>query len=160
MIREELRLDNQLCFKVHRLSRLFVSMYQPLLGLLGITYPQYTVMLVLWERQSVDYQELAGLLGYSTGTLTPLIERLEQMRVIRREKNETDRRRTNVVLLPAGREMAARVEAAVGRIGEAGIAFDPDRLKGYAETIDSLTAELIEAEQKLTGSETIDNEKK
>ncbi len=139
MIREDLRLENQLCFRVHRLSRQFIGLYQPLLNRLGLTYPQYLVMLVLWEEDSMDYQELADRLDYSTGTLTPVIQRLEQAGLIQREKCSVDRRRTQVCLLPDGEALRSEVEAMADIINETRIVTGEKKLSQYGSAIDSLS---------------------
>ena len=73
-----LKLDNQLCFSVYALSRLITKAYQPLLDTLGVTYPQYLVLMLLWEHESLTVKELGEKLLLDSGTLTPLLKRMEQ----------------------------------------------------------------------------------
>jgi DNA-binding MarR family transcriptional regulator len=112
-----LTLDNQLCFAVYAASHAFNKAYKPLLAELGITYPQYLVMLVLWEKRVASVTEIAGALGLDTGTLSPLLKRLEKTGYIRRERSKEDERQVAIHLTPAGlakREVASRIVRAIG----------------------------------------------
>ncbi|AHC16708.1 MarR family winged helix-turn-helix transcriptional regulator [Salinispira pacifica] len=139
MIREEYKLENQLCFRVHRLSRLFIKMYQPLLNRLGITYPQYLVLLVLWERGSIDYQELADRLELKTGTLTPIIQRLEKMDLVRRSKNPVDMRKTAVSLRDGGIAMKEKLEDHAEELSKLLDNLDTGRYENFAKMVDQVT---------------------
>src|SRR5258708_25930433 len=81
-----LALDRQLCFALYAASRAVTALYRPLLDALGLTYPQYLVMLVLWEQESVLVKELGAALQLDYGTLTPLLKRLETHGLLRRER--------------------------------------------------------------------------
>jgi DNA-binding MarR family transcriptional regulator len=106
---EELcRLDNQLCFAVYSASNLITRLYRPLLEPLGITYPQYLVLLVLWERAPRTVGELGEALGLDSGTLTPLLKRLEANGIVVRRRAPEDERRVLVELTPAGQKLRAR----------------------------------------------------
>src|ERR1700759_5472942 len=87
-----LRLDNQICFAVYSASHAFNRVYKPLLDRLGLTYPQYLVMLVLWERDGVAVKEIGERLHLDSGTLTPLLKRLEQAGLIKRTRSTEDER--------------------------------------------------------------------
>lgn len=107
-----LLLDNQLCFALYAASRAVVRAYQPLLQPLGLTYPQYLVMLVLWEEDGPSVKELGGRLELDSGTLTPLLKRLEAHGLVRREGDAEDERVVRVRLTDEGRALrrkAARV---------------------------------------------------
>lgn len=103
-----LKLENQLCFPLYALSRMLTKAYQPLLQELGLTYPQYLVFLLLWQRQEMTVKELGEKLLLDSGTLTPLLKRLEQKQWISRRRDPRDERSVLVALLPAGRELEAQ----------------------------------------------------
>ena len=87
-----LLLDNQLCFALYSASNAIVRAYRPLLDKLDITYPQYLVLLVLWQQDEISLKQLGEQLFLDSGTLTPLLKRLESKGLIRRERNERDER--------------------------------------------------------------------
>ncbi|WP_076999621.1 MarR family winged helix-turn-helix transcriptional regulator [Variovorax sp. KK3] len=105
---EMLRLDNQLCFAVYSASLAMTKLYKPLLDKLHLTYPQYLVMLVLWERDGLMVSELGERLSLDSGTLTPLLKRLEASGLVARIRDVADERRVHVNLTPAGRRLKAR----------------------------------------------------
>lgn len=112
-----LQLQDQLCFALYAASRSVVARYRPLLDELGLTYPQYLVMLVLWEQDSVSVRELGTALHLESSTLSPLLKRLEAAGLIRRERRAEDERSVAVRLTPSGarlREAARAVPAAIG----------------------------------------------
>jgi DNA-binding MarR family transcriptional regulator len=100
-----LKLDNQLCFSVYALSRLITKAYQPLLDTLGVTYPQYLVLLLLWEHESLTVKELGEKLLLDSGTLTPLLKRMEQRGWLSRRRATHDERSVIAALLPTGRAL-------------------------------------------------------
>jgi DNA-binding MarR family transcriptional regulator len=97
-----LKLDNQLCFAVYAASHAFTKVYKRLLAELGLTYPQYLVMLFLWEKKVALVTEIAAALGLDTGTLSPLLKRLEKTGFIRRERSREDERQVAIHLTPEG----------------------------------------------------------
>ncbi|QNH61137.1 MarR family winged helix-turn-helix transcriptional regulator [Hymenobacter sediminicola] len=99
------QLDNQLCFPLYALSRMVTKAYQPLLQELDLTYPQYLVFLLLWEHQELTVKELGDKLLLDSGTLTPLLKRLEQKHWISRRRDPRDERSVIIGLLPAGRAL-------------------------------------------------------
>ena len=107
---EMLQLDNQLCFAVYSASLAMTKRYKPLLEKLQLTYPQYLVMLVLWERDGLTVSELGERLLLDSGTLTPLLKRLEQAGLIVRERRQSDERQVEVGLTRSGRALRARAE--------------------------------------------------
>ena len=112
----QLQLDNQLCFLFHRISRELTAAYRPLLADLGLTYPQYLVMLVLWEDDGLGVGEIGERLALDSGTLSPLLRRLESGGLVRRARDAVDERRVTIHLTPQGRELeqqAADVPAAL-----------------------------------------------
>ncbi|MDB5878894.1 MAG: transcriptional regulator, MarR family [Variovorax sp.] len=100
-----LKLDNQLCFAVYSTSLAMTRIYKPLLEKLELTYPQYLVMLALWERDGVMVSELGTQLSLDSGTLTPLLKRLESIGHVSRLRDVTDERRVRVTLTPSGRAL-------------------------------------------------------
>lgn len=99
---DPLRLDQQLCFPLYAASNLLTRRYRPLLEALGLTYPQYLVMLVLWEDAPRTVGELGRLLYLDSGTLTPLLKRLAAQGLIARQRAEEDERRVMISLTKAG----------------------------------------------------------
>lgn len=107
-----LLLDRQLCFALYSTSLAMTKLYKPLLSELGLTYPQYLVMLVLWEAQRLTVSELGARLALDSGTLTPLLKRLESARLVTRTRDADDERRVLVSLTGAGqalRQAATRI---------------------------------------------------
>src|SRR6478672_7055037 len=108
---QALLLDNQLCFALYSASLAMTKLYKPLLDELGLTYPQYLVMLVLWERDGLMVSELGERLSLDSGTLTPLLKRLEANGLVARIRDVADERRVHVSLSAAGRRLKARAAA-------------------------------------------------
>jgi DNA-binding MarR family transcriptional regulator len=109
-------LDNQLCFALYSTSLAMTKLYKPLLDELGLTYPQYLAMLVLWERDGLMVSELGQRLYLDSGTLTPLLKRLESAGLVSRLRDVDDERRVHIHLTAAGRRLktrAAKVPACV-----------------------------------------------
>src|ERR1700747_3065925 len=96
-----LMLSNQLCFAVYSTAHAFNRVYKPLLDSLGLTYPQYLVMLTLWERDRVTVTAIGEQLFLDSGTLTPLLKRLEAAGLLRRSRDRADERQVLVTLTPA-----------------------------------------------------------
>lgn len=102
---QALLLENQLCFDLYSASLAMTKIYKPLLTKLGLTYPQYVVMLVLWESDGLMVSEIGDRLFLDSGTLTPLLKRLESSGVLTRQRDAADERRVRVNLTPAGRAL-------------------------------------------------------
>ena len=105
MTYEQLKLENQLCFPVYAASRLIIRAYQPYLDELGITYPQYLVLLVLWETDNLPVNDIAKKLILNTNTITPLLKRMEQQGLIHRTRSAADERKVLVHLSENGKEL-------------------------------------------------------
>ncbi len=103
-----LALDMQLCFALYSASLAMTKLYKPLLAPLGLTYPQYLVMLVLWEQDGQPVSAIGERLTLDSGTLTPLLKRLEGAGLVHRLRDSADERRVLIQLTPAGRAMKAR----------------------------------------------------
>ena len=111
-----LQLDNQLCFALYSTSLAMTKVYKPLLDELGLTYPQYLAMLVLWERDGLMVSELGERLYLDSGTLTPLLKRLEVSGYISRVRDSKDERRVNITLTSSGRKLKTRAAKIPGCI--------------------------------------------
>lgn len=102
MIYENLKLDHQLCFPAYAASRLIIREYQPYLDKLEITYTQYLVLMILWERDDVPVNDIAKRLFLNTNTITPLLKRMEQQKLIKRKRSSHDERSVSVRLTKEG----------------------------------------------------------
>ena len=120
---DQLKLSNQLCFPIYAASRLITREYQPYLDQLGITYPQYLVLMVLWETDGISVNEISKKLILNTNTITPLLKRMEIQGIIKRQRSESDERKVIVDLSEKGKLMqleAAKIpeKLAAGLISE------------------------------------------
>ncbi len=111
-------LENQLCFKLYALSRRLTNQYRPLLERLDITYPQYLVMMVLWKEKAITVKELGNRLYLDSGTLTPLLKRLEQKKFISRQRDTEDERSVIISLLKAGNELQQKAKKVPDVLGK------------------------------------------
>lgn len=102
---EQLLLQNQLCFPLYAASRLVIRAYQPFLDELGITYPQYLVMMVLWEKNELTVNDIVEKLMLQTNTVTPMLQRMEKMGIIERRKAGKDKREVIITLTNKGKSM-------------------------------------------------------
>ena len=105
-----LRLDNQLCFAVYAAAHALNATYKPLLEPLGLTYPQYLVMLVLWQEDGVTVSGLGSRLGLDSGTLTPLLKRLEAAGLVSRIRDAADERQVRISLTAPGRALKQKAK--------------------------------------------------
>ncbi|MEW1641369.1 MULTISPECIES: MarR family transcriptional regulator [unclassified Streptomyces] len=136
-----LRLDQQICFSLNAASRAFGGVYRVILKDLGLTYPQYLVMLVLWEHGELPVKKLGEHLRLDSGTLSPLLKRLETAGLVRRERSVRDERSVEVRLTDEGvalRERAVEVPRRI--LGATG--FDIDEIRALRERLDQLTGAL------------------
>ncbi len=108
---DPLLLGNQICFAVYSTAHAFNRVYKPLLDRLGLTYPQYLVMLVLWERDDVPLKDIGEKLFLDSGTLTPLLKRLEASGLIKRTRSTEDERQVLIALTPHGRALKEQARA-------------------------------------------------
>jgi MarR family transcriptional regulator, organic hydroperoxide resistance regulator len=112
-------LTDQMCFALYAASRAVTALYRPVLEPLGLTYPQYLVLLVLWERGSVPVRDLGAALQLDYGTLTPLLKRLEAHGLLRRERSATDERSVLITLTGEGAALRSRAQPIPAYIGTA-----------------------------------------
>lgn len=111
MAYEQLKLENQICFPIYAASRLITREYQPLLDELGLTYPQYLTLLVLWERDGLPVNEIGQKLLLNTNTVTPLLKRMEAQGLVTRRRSPDDERRVIVTLTSQGRALQEQAVA-------------------------------------------------
>ena len=140
-----LALDKQLCFALYSASLAMTKVYKPLLAPLGLTYPQYLVMLALWEHDGQSVSELGHKLALDSGTLTPLLKRLEAQGQLSRERDVADERRVLVRLTPAGRQLkvqARRVPQEIGRASGCELSEVVDLTRQLTTIRDALVAHI------------------
>ena len=135
------RLNRQLCFAMYSASRAATAAYRPMLDELGLTYPQYLVMMVLWEDEPRSVRELGEELGLDSGTLSPLLKRLEALKLVERRRSAEDERRVEVFLTDPGAALSAKSSAIPQQLADAAglSAAELDQLR---ETLGRLTAAL------------------
>lgn len=105
-----LKLENQVCFPIYALSRQITALYRPHLDKLGLTYPQYLVMMVLWEHKTKTVKELGEILFLDSGTLTPLLKRMEITGLVNRKRSESDERIVNIDITEKGIQLKKQAE--------------------------------------------------
>jgi len=140
-----LQLDNQLCFALYSASLTMTKLYKPVLDRLGLTYPQYLTMLVLWEANELSVSELGQRLYLDSGTLTPLLKRLEAAGWLKRERDAADERRVIVSLTPEGRKLrdkAAGVPELVASAAQCSLSDLSDLKKRLQRLRSNLSAHL------------------
>ena len=120
-----LLLDNQLCFPLYACAREVVKRYRPFLDELGLTYTQYIAMMVLWETPCISSRQLGRRLFLDSGTLTPVLKRLEAMGYVNRKRDEKDERNLLVTLTEAGQALKARAAFVPGQMASC-IRMEPE----------------------------------
>lgn len=118
MNNEQLKLENQLCFPVYAASRLITRAYQPYLQALRITYPQYLVLMLLWEQDTQPVNTIAKKLVLNTNTITPLLKRMEQLCLIVRKRSETDERQVMISLTEKGQDLKQKASQIPQKMAE------------------------------------------
>ncbi|MNJ92080.1 Organic hydroperoxide resistance transcriptional regulator [compost metagenome] len=111
-----LKLEKQICFPIYALSREVIQRYRPFLEELDLTYPQYLVFLVLWEEDKQTVNQIGEKLLLDSGTLTPLLKRLEQKKLVIRERRKTDERVVEISLTPEGKDLKQKAEDIPGKL--------------------------------------------
>ncbi|MEV5848085.1 MarR family transcriptional regulator [Streptomyces sp. NPDC051985] len=138
---EWLHLDRQICFSLHAASRAFNGVYRVILKDLGLTYPQYLVMLVLWEQGDLPVKKLGEHLRLDSGTLSPLLKRLETAGLVHRERSARDERSVEIRLTEKGDALRERALEVPRRI-VAATGFDVDEIRDLKARLDQLTGTL------------------
>ena len=137
---EQLKLSNQLCFRLYTLTRLVTQAYRPLLSPLGLTYPQYLVMMVLWEQDDLTVGDIVHRLQLDTNTVTPLLQRMEREGLVARRRGQADGRQTLVSLTAKGRRLEARAASVPGCLSQCwqGNDFTAEELACMVRVVDKL----------------------
>ena len=115
---DALKLENQLCFPIYACARETIKLYKPYLDVLGLTYTQYITMMVLWEKKSVNVKSLGEVLYLDSGTLTPLLKKLEGKGLVTRQRSTEDERNLIVTITPQGeklKEQAVEIPGALAK---------------------------------------------
>ena len=141
---EQLKLENQLCFRLYAAARLVTQAYHPYLAELGITYPQYLVLLELWEQDAQPVNDLARRLHLETNTVTPLLQRMEKEGLVTRRRGKEDGRQVIVSLTASGREMEDRAAAIPAGVGSRVVCsrLTPASLPDLFATLDEIISAL------------------
>jgi len=143
----ELQLGNQICFRLYTAARLVTQAYTPILTALGITYPQYLVLMVLWEKDTQPVNDIARRLHLETNTVTPLLQRMEKLGIVSRKKGEQDKRQQIVSLTPKGKELEEEAYRQIpSGIGEqlSDCPLKPEAYPRLAQELDSIIETLCQ----------------
>ena len=137
-------LDNQLCFRLYTASRLLTQAYHPLLSQHGLTYPQYLVLMVLWENDAQPVNDIAKRLMLETNTVTPLLKRMESQGILMRGKGSQDARQVIVTLTDKGRNLQNLLTDVPMKVGSAVIckSVTPETVPVLFEMLDDIIAKL------------------
>ena len=142
-----LKLENQLCFALYNASRALTRAYAPLLEPLGLTYPQYLAMLILWQEKSASVKELGERLALDSGTMTPLLKRLEQRGLVTRRRDEKDERVVRIELTSEGQKLRSKARSVPANLA-CRIGFDVTRAE-ERERLAQLRTELSNLAEKI-----------
>ncbi|MGI4749784.1 MAG: MarR family winged helix-turn-helix transcriptional regulator [Janthinobacterium lividum] len=138
---ETVFLENQLCFKLYALSRQITNLYRPLLEEIGLTYPQYLVMLLLWQENLLSVKALGERLYLDSGTLTPLLKRLQQKQLLTRIRDVADERSVLVELTDAGRKMQQKAKCIPEELNKT-LGLDAAEHQAIKSTLDQMLMQL------------------
>ena len=141
---EKFKLENQLCFRLYTASRLLTQAYHPLLGEYGLTYPQYLVLLVLWEKDAQPVNDIANRLLLETNTVTPLLKRMEAEGIVTRSKGKEDARQMIVKLTKKGRGLQKKLADVPETVGSAVLckSVTPETVPGLFGMLDDIIKQL------------------
>ena len=141
---EQQKLENQLCFRLYTASRLITQLYHPLLSKHGLTYPQYLVLMVLWERDCQPVNDIARRLMLETNTVTPLLKRMESEGVVSRSRGEADARQTIVSLTARGRALKKKLCEVPEKVGSSVLCdkITPQTVPSLFEMLDEIIRHL------------------
>ena len=144
MIDEKFKLENQLCFRLYTASRLITQAYHPLLSEHGLTYPQYLVLLVLWEKDEQPVNDIAKRLVLETNTVTPLLKRMEAEGIVTRSQGKKDARQTIVKLTKKGRDLQKKLNDVPETVGNAVMceSVTPETVPGLFYMLDDIIKKL------------------
>ena len=151
MVKEEFKLDNQLCFRLYTASRLLTQAYNPLLSEQGLTYPQYLVLLVLWEKDAQPVNDIAKRLLLETNTVTPLLQRMEKEGILTRARGKKDARQIIVSLTRKGKDLQNRLSCVPWTVGNA-VMCDSVTTETFPELFRMLDDMIAQLKSKLNES--------
>ena len=140
-MKKDLKLENQLCFKIYSISKSIVRIYGPLLKEIDLTYPQYLTMLVLFEHNKLSFKEISSKLKMKTGTLTPILNKLEANGYLERLKDEKDDRKIYIAITKKGEELANKAKNIPKNILK-NIELNEEEYQNYIKEFDSLLNKL------------------
>lgn len=147
MDEKQLKLSNQLCFKLYSASRAMTRLYTPILEKIGLTYPQYLAMLVLWEKEIVSFKEMSNELKLKTGTLTPILKKLEEHHYLVKRTDEKDERKIYIELTKVGMDLKEKATAIPFEIG-AKAKITKKEYEFFMENLEQLLQKLYAAENE------------
>ena len=145
MEKDDLKLSNQLCFKIYSASKAMIRLYKPILQSLNLTYPQYLVMLILWEHERISFKDMSNNLKMKTGTLTPILNNLESQGCLCRVKDDKDDRRVYIHITSKGKllkEEASKIPSEISCT----VKFSTDEYLKYMEEFDGLLKKIDKIE--------------
>ena len=144
MIKPQFRLDNQLCFRLYTASRLITQAYHPMLAEQGLTYPQYLVLMVLWEKDAQPVNDIAKRLRLETNTVTPLLKRMETEGFLTRSRGREDARQIIVKLTKKGRDLQEKLADVPEAIGSSLLceSVTPETIPGLYAMLDGIIHQL------------------
>lgn len=135
---DDLQLDKQVCFRLYTASRLITQAYEPFLKEIGITYTQYLVLLLLWEKDQIPINELVKRLYLGINTISPLIKRLEKLELISRKENPKDKRQQILSLTPKGKKIkkkAAKIPGCLAEVSQS-CGIEPEAISTLSTILD------------------------
>jgi DNA-binding MarR family transcriptional regulator len=138
---DQLKLHNQVCFPVYTLAKEIVNRYRPFLQDLDLTYPQYLVMLVLWEKDGQTVSQIGEKLNLDSGTLTPLLKRLEQKKIIARSRSEKDERPVIISLTASGESLKDKAQNVPSQL-VGSLSISVDELQKLRRIIDQILSNI------------------
>ncbi|MBU3128240.1 MarR family transcriptional regulator [Clostridium tagluense] len=142
---DNLKLSNQLCFKIYSVSKAMTRLYKPILDSLNLTYPQYLVMLILWEHEKISFKDMSNNLKMKTGTLTPILNKLESQGQLCRVKDEDDERKVYIQITSKGEKLKYEASNVPGEIS-CRAQIKMDEYVKYMREFDELLKKLDEIE--------------
>lgn len=140
-MKDPLLLENQICFKIYTAEREITKLYRSLLEEIGVTYPQYLALLVLWEEKTISVKELGRKLFLDSGTLTPMLKRMEANGLVERKRSSEDERSVIISLTDKGMEMKEKAECVPTRLLER-LDMDGDELLKLDQTLTTILNKL------------------
>lgn len=151
-MRPEFSLDNQLCFRLYTASRLLTQVYHPLLSRHGLTYPQYLVLMVLWEKDHQPVNDIAKRLLLETNTVTPLLKRMEAEGILLRKRGKDDARQMIVSLTPKGQSLQEELLCVPQEVGVAVLceSVTPETVPGLFRMLDDIIGKLRKKDETTT----------